>query len=998
MRVWLSCVWVGAAAITIQLLALNHLNRIFGATSASFSVALAAALAGLAWGAWFWCRESVTLSRRTGVFRLFLGAGLAALMCIGAPTVVELIQGWLSFGFAPGSWRAHLARLLYGLFVVFPASAMLGGIVPKLAFHQSHSKSSAEPRSADQRLARLYALETLGAAIGGLCSGAWAIHVLGAAWTTAVVAVGCFTLAASWWFGDLTDQEEVLRSSKQAPRHSRRSSQEYGWLAAVCVAGCASLAMEIVWVRLLVMLVGSDSLSYALVSATYLVGIGVGSHLASYLPGKSGSMPHRFAWLQLALVWVIVVQLQTFLFISNGSAQQWLQQSSAGGFGPLTGRLILCLCVETAGAILVGTSFAFAARGYVEEVYHGGTSQAGRLYAGLTIGNVLGVILTGLFFIPLLGLQKSLWVLAGMALVAGWIGLFVSSKVHHADARRDRSRTTSVALPFGLALTSLSIVLGFYSPKTPIGLSQESEAGQVEYYREGPVATVAVVKSRDGWSKRMVLDGIIIGESSGGVDEKQQMLSALPALLGPQESDQSVLTIGLGTGILAGQLANQEQVKQVTCIELSESVVQAAGRFSDTNSDALNHAKISHHHGDGLQYLRHSRDTYQAIVSDAKSLPGHSANVAFFSADYYQLCKSRLATGGLFAQWISLDSPPDEIEIILHTFASSFENGYVGIAAPDSLYLIGLKDIALELVDGRIDTYLQGPNAATLREYGWQSHSDIRSMLWISSQEVKEWLGPTTSVNSLDRPVLGALALQVLTQSRKTFKVENLRQLVTWLENTPERFNRNSLTPPEAMESTETRLDYRQVALEIIHACIAITEKDDNWLLEATDRFHQACRLVGDLHRQRLVAEQWIETAQRDGSGDQILHAYAQAAKLLPDNPELHHRLALLLKSRNRREEAVDHFHRAQRLNPENVVYRTDFAIGLAAIGKMKLASNLLREVLEVEPQCVAAQFGYGVVLWTEGRIEEADSYLRRAVSLDPALAAEVERLGIRMN
>ena len=185
MRVWLSCAWVGAAAITIQLLALNHLNRIFGATSASFSVALAAALAGLAWGAWFWCRESVTLSRRTGVFRLFLGAGLASLMCIGAPTVVELVQGWLSFGFAPGSWREHLARLLYGLFVVFPASAMLGGIVPKLTFHQSHSKSSAEPRSADQRLARLYALETLGAAIGGLCSGAWAIHVLGATWTTA---------------------------------------------------------------------------------------------------------------------------------------------------------------------------------------------------------------------------------------------------------------------------------------------------------------------------------------------------------------------------------------------------------------------------------------------------------------------------------------------------------------------------------------------------------------------------------------------------------------------------------------------------------------------------------------------------------------------------------------------------------------------------------------------------------------------------------------------
>ena len=154
-------------------------------------------------------------------------------------------------------------------------------------------------------------------------------------------------------------------------------------------------------------------------------------------------------------------------------------------------------------------------------------------------------------------------------------------------------------LPHALtAMGAATVGAIFLLQSTPLGVGLLPDRYDVRWYREGPANTVTVFSEKTEPNRlKMSVDGIVIGESGGGVDEKQQMLAQLPFLLRsasrlnesssepsqqPPTSD-SVLTIGLGTGILAGQVAQIPTVATVTCVELSPAVIDASREFSDAN-------------------------------------------------------------------------------------------------------------------------------------------------------------------------------------------------------------------------------------------------------------------------------------------------------------------------------------------------------------------------------------------------------------------------------
>ena len=155
------------------------------------------------------------------------------------------------------------------------------------------------------------------------------------------------------------------------------------------------------------------------------------------------------------------------------------------------------------------------------------------------------MIIVGFWLIPIAGLQSSLLVLAGIAVAAAGLA------------------TTHWNLSFLFAGLAVFGAGGYLvATQQPIGLTDLSSNQHVPFYREGPVATVSVVVEDDDdsvevASRRMVVDGIVIGENIGGVDEKQKMLAHLPLLIHAMSNTASpprlnAISIGLGTGILAG--------------------------------------------------------------------------------------------------------------------------------------------------------------------------------------------------------------------------------------------------------------------------------------------------------------------------------------------------------------------------------------------------------------------------------------------------------------
>jgi len=225
----------------------------------------------------------------------------------------------------------------------------------------------------------------------------------------------------------------------------------------------------------------------------------------------------------------------------------------------------------------------------------------------VAFGNVAGVVLTGFYLVPALGLQVSLLVLVTITAVAVWMILGPSF-----------SRTAFV-------LTIALVCFGLQ----PIGIVTQSD-DELLYYREGPANTVAVLAEPNRPAhRRLSVDGIVVGQSGDNIEEKQLLLAHMaPMLSAGGKPAEDAVVIGLGSGILSRVLAGIGGIASVTSVELSPSVIEAAEKFADLSKPAT--ARTATVQADGVWWLKKQSQKFDAIISDGKSRPGHVGNSAFF--------------------------------------------------------------------------------------------------------------------------------------------------------------------------------------------------------------------------------------------------------------------------------------------------------------------------------------------------------------------------------
>jgi spermidine synthase len=169
--------------------------------------------------------------------------------------------------------------------------------------------------------------------------------------------------------------------------------------------------------------------------------------------------------------------------------------------------------------------------------------------------------------------------------------------------------------------------------------------------------------------KHMSVDGIVIG-GTGFSEFKQLLLAHLPKLLLNKVSPE--LSVGLGSGILAGESARHAGVEKITVVEIEPSVAEGARWFANENHDVLENPQVSVIIDDIGNYLRTTDNIYQVITADEKTADEYASNGFSYSLDYYRLLRDHLAPGGLVAQWVPTTLPPEQYRTVLKTFSQSF--------------------------------------------------------------------------------------------------------------------------------------------------------------------------------------------------------------------------------------------------------------------------------------------------------------------------------------
>jgi spermidine synthase len=640
----------GFAALVYQVLWQRLLAFFSGADVYSITIIVSAFMAGLGLGSLFGGALADRLSWK-GSFWAF---GLFELAIAGFGLLsVHLYYDVLYGRMSRLSERPILQALVLFLTLLWPTFFM-GASLPLLARGVTSAASQAA-----RRIGSLYAFNTLGAAIAPLLALLVLVRLYGfsrvvtiAAWTNLGCAATALLCAAL--LKDRGGEKAAL-----GPADEGRGAV-LPWMGLYFLAGFVALSLEIVWFRVLEVMLKSNAFTFGVLLAIYLSGVGVGSLLARGPATRSGNPEGVFFALQGGIplyaalsVSLLVAALGSVpgldaLYSFFGSPDPFDIEAALSGLGaflrgapspedaslvPLFLTLYVALPVFLVGppTVLMGMSFA-----YLQRIAQTDPGRLGRrvglLQASNIAGCTLGVIVTGLGLLAWVGSTRIFLVLLPFSLLLAGLAFRKSLRVA------------------GLAIGGLAVLAALLLPDPQVFWARiHGVAPRFVIAREDG-SGVSVLR-RKGKRTEVCVNGISISWIPfGGI---HTVLGALPVFVHP--SPRKIAVIGLGSGDTLFALGGSSETESIDCVEIvapqaeTLALLDAQRPYPGLKS-ILHDPRIRMRVGDGRKFLMGGDGGYDLIEADA--LLPHAAYAGnLYSAEYFALLRSRLRAGGIAVTW-----------------------------------------------------------------------------------------------------------------------------------------------------------------------------------------------------------------------------------------------------------------------------------------------------------------------------------------------------------
>ena len=122
---------------------------------------------------------------------------------------------------------------------------------------------------------------------------------------------------------------------------------------------------------------------------------------------------------------------------------------------------------------------------------------------------------------------------------------------------------------------------------------------------------------------------------------------------------------------------------------------------------------------------------------------------------------------------------------------------------------------------------------------------------------------------------------------------------------------------------------------------------------------------------------------------------YERALRFAPDQPSLHQNLGSNLATKDRLDEAMQHYRQALEINPNLPNTCNSMGNALARLGRYEEAMSYFRRAIELDPDLADPHSGMGGALIGLDRLDEAWPYLEKALQLDPYVAETHLSMGV---
>lgn len=654
----------GSAALIYEVVWYQLLPLAIGSTSVSLGILLAAFMGGLCVGS-LWLPRILPRRHPLLIYAaLELGIGLCAILVeFGLPFLNRIYITGAEHGLPGMLLRAWLAGVC-----LLPPTILMGASFPVMIRWVERSS----PRV--NWWGFLYGANTAGAVLGCLVAGFYLLRIYDMVTTTYVAAaLNLIVAAASFALARRTPDYQPV--TLLATSFSSAVSQSpWPVYATIALSGACALAAEVVWTRLLSMLLLATVYVFSIILAVFLTGLALGSAAASSLLKRIDSRA-ALGWCQILLTIAVAWTAYSIVHILPVWKDSVLVTTDAWRMYALD--LERCLVAILPAALLWGASFPLACAAAAQLGGEPGI-VSGQVYAANTLGGITGALMMSLVLIPAIGSQQSQRLLLVASAAAGWLllaQLFL------------KSRFAAAAL-----LASLPLV-GFLAWKIdPIpgdliayGRRMPLNAGNsvILYTAEGRNSSVAISR----W-----LNGTVYVNVNGHVEATtetydmalQRMVGHLPALLHP--GPRSVLGIGFGAGVSAGTFTRYPGIQKITICEIEPLIPPASTKyFAPQNYAVALNPKTHIVFDDARHYLLTTTEKFDIIASDPLDV-FIKGTAALYSKEYFQAVKQHLNPGGMFTLYVPLyETDEPTIRSELATFFDAFPYGTLWANLRDGL-------------------------------------------------------------------------------------------------------------------------------------------------------------------------------------------------------------------------------------------------------------------------------------------------------------------------
>ena len=307
----------GAVALVYEVVWARLLGLVMGHTAYALSAILTSFLGGLALGAWLagrWTSRHAVSLRNYAAVEAAVGV-LGGLM----PWLIALCEPL--FGVAYRALGGHpvaynlVQFVVCGVVLLVPAGLM-GATLPLVTAVLVRAGDGVGVGGG-----RLYAANTIGGALGAAACGFLLLPALGMRTTGLLAAATNFAIAtAAWLLAPRVDPVPTQPASEANRPAARRSKPEPGpratrspgvadWpappaallVALYAVAGFASLTLEVGWVRLVSLSVGSTTYGFTTTLVTFISGLALGVYAVTRLPFVLARPVASLFWLNAAI-------------------------------------------------------------------------------------------------------------------------------------------------------------------------------------------------------------------------------------------------------------------------------------------------------------------------------------------------------------------------------------------------------------------------------------------------------------------------------------------------------------------------------------------------------------------------------------------------------------------------------------------------------------------------------------------------------------------------